>query len=196
MVTTPVINRVALAFASFNLAFAAFTSLLVLALKDLFRWTPAQTSGIFVVVGITLTVVQVVLIGRLVGQWGEYRVNRYGMGLVAAGILLIPLAQSFGPLAATLIVLSSMLLAVGAAFVLPTARSLVSGLVPPTEQGITLGSLASLTGMASAIGPIAAGWIYDQSTLACFLFEATFCLLGIVLLGRSPKRVVSGVVVP
>jgi MFS family permease len=196
LVTTPVINRVALAFASFNLAFAAFTSLLVLALKDLFRWTPAQTSGIFVVVGITLTVVQVVLIGRLVGQWGEYRVNRYGMGLVAAGILLIPLAQSFGPLAATLIVLSSMLLAVGAAFVLPTARSLVSGLVPPTEQGITLGSLASLTGMASAIGPIAAGWIYDQSTLACFLFEATFSLLGIVLLGRSPKRVVSGVVAP
>lgn len=196
LVRTPVINRVALAFASFNLAFAAFTSLLVLALKRQFDWTPTQTSGIFVVVGITLTLVQVGLIGRLVGRWGEYRVNRSGMALVATGILLIPAATVLGPLAATGIVLSAILLAIGAAFVLPTARSLVSGLVPASEQGITLGSLASLTGLASAIGPIAAGWIYDQSPLACFLFEALFCLLGMALLGRSPAAAVRAVAKP
>jgi MFS family permease len=49
-----------------------------------------------------------------------------------------------------------------------------------------LGSLASLTGIASAIGPIAAGWLYDKSTVACFLFEAGFAVLGMLLLGHTP----------
>jgi hypothetical protein len=51
---------------------------------------------------------------------------------------------------------------------------------------VVLGSLASLSGLANAIGPVAAGWIYDQSPLGCFLFQAGFALLGIVLLGRTP----------
>lgn len=187
LIKTPVINRVALGFAAYNLSFAAFTSLLVLSLKDLFNWSPAQTSGIFVVIGITLTTVQVAWIGGLVRRWGEYGINRSGMVLTAGSILLIPLAQQLPFLSASLIVASGLLLAVGAAFVLPTARSLVAGLVSPSEQGVTLGSLASLTGIASAIGPIAAGWIYDQSNVGCFLFEAAFALIGMGLLGRQQK---------
>ncbi len=188
LIRTPVINRVALGFAAYNLSFAAFTSLLVLSLKDLFNWSPGQTSGIFVVIGITLTTVQVAWIGGLVRRWGEYGINRSGMALTACSILLIPIAQQLPLLTSTLIVASSLLLAIGAAFVLPTARSLVAGLVSPSEQGVTLGSLASLTGIASAIGPIAAGWIYDQSNVGCFLFEAAFALIGMVLLGNQKQK--------
>lgn len=190
LITAPNLNRVALGFAAYNLSFAAFTSLLVLSLKDLFSWSAGQTSGIFVVVGITLTVVQVALIGGLVRRWGEYGVNRRGMALTALAILLIPAAKGLPPLTVTLIMVSSLLLAIGAAFVLPTARSLVSGLVSPGEQGIILGSLASLTGLASAIGPIAAGWIYDQSPVGCFVFEAAFALIGLVLVGRQPDPII------
>jgi MFS family permease len=188
LIRTPVINRVALGFAAYNLSFAAFTSLLVLSLKDLFNWSPGQTSGIFVVIGITLTTVQVAWIGGLVRRWGEYGINRSGMALTACSILLIPIAQQLPLLTSTLIVASSLLLAIGAAFVLPTARSLVAGLVSPSEQGVTLGSLASLTGIASTIGPIAAGWIYDQSNVGCFLFEAAFALIGMVLLGNQKQK--------
>jgi MFS family permease len=185
LVTAPKINRIALAFASFNLCFAAFTSLLVLSLKDLFGWNPGQTSGVLVVIGLTLTAVQVGMIGKLVKRWGEINVNRAGMALTACSVLLIPAAEVAGPFTATLILLSGVVLAIGAAFVLPTARSLVSGLVAPTEQGVVLGSLASLTGLASAIGPITAGWIYDKTSLGCFVFEAFFGLLGIILIGRD-----------
>jgi len=187
LVTQRVVNRISLAFAAFNLAFSAFTSLLVLALKDQFGWNPGQTSGLFVVVGVTLTYVQVAQIAKAVKRWGEWDVNRYGMGLVAVGVLTIPAAQLLGPWAASMIVLGGMLLATGAAFVIPTARSLVSGMVNQRSQGVTLGSLASLTGIASAAGPVLAGWIYDQSTLTCFLFEAGACVLGMVLLGTTPK---------
>ena len=189
LVTQRVVNRISLAFAAFNLAFSAFTSLLVLALKDQFGWNPGQTSGLFVVVGVTLTYVQVALIAKAVKRWGEWDVNRYGMGLVAAGVMTIPAAELLGPWAAAMIVLGGMLLATGAAFVIPTARSLVSGMVSQRSQGVTLGSLASLTGIASAAGPVIAGWIYDQSILVCFLFEAGACLLGMVLLGTTPPVV-------
>ena len=186
LVTQRVVNRISLAFAAFNLAFSAFTSLLVLALKDQFGWSAGQTSGLFVVVGVTLTYVQVALIAKAVRRWGEWEVNRYGMGLVAVGVMTIPAAQLLGPWSASLIVLGGILLASGAALVIPTARSLVSGMVSQRSQGVTLGSLASLTGIASAAGPVAAGWIYDQSTLTCFLFEAGACLIGMVLLGPTP----------
>ena len=186
LITAPVLNRVALGFSAYSLSFTAFTSLLVLTLKDLFDWSPAQTSGVLVVIGVTLTAVQVGLIGTMVKRWGEYGVNRSGMAFTAAAIMVIPLAKTLPSLSATLIVGSALLLAIGAAFVQPTASSLVSGLVSPTEQGVVLGSLASLSGLANAIGPVAAGWIYDQSPLGCFLFQAGFALLGIVLLGRTP----------
>jgi DHA1 family tetracycline resistance protein-like MFS transporter len=186
LVTRPVVNRISLAFAAFNLCFSAFTSLLVLALKDQFGWNPGQTSGLFVVVGVTLTYVQVALIAKAVRRLGEWEVNRYGMGLVAVGVMTIPAAQILGPWSASMILLGGVLLATGAAFVIPTARSLISGMVNQRSQGVTMGSLASLTGIASAAGPVAAGWIYDQSTLACFLFEAGACLLGVLLLGSPP----------
>ena len=194
LVTQRVVNRISLAFAAFNLAFSAFTSLLVLALKDQFGWNPGQTSGLFVVVGVTLTYVQVALIAKAVKRWGEWDVNRYGMGLVAVGVMTIPAAQLLGPWAASMIVVGGMLLATGAAFVIPTARSLVSGMVSQRSQGVTLGSLASLTGIASAAGPVLAGWIYDQSILTCFLFEAGACVLGMVLLGTTPASTEESVI--
>ena len=178
------LNSIALAFAAFNITFSAYISLLVLVLKQQFSWTPVQTSGLFVIVGISLTVAQLALIGRAVRVWGEFNVNRIGLLMCAIGILLLAVAGWAGPLQTTLIVLSGVVLAGGTAFVLPTARSLVSGLVSSDQQGAILGSLASLTGIASVIGPVTAGWLYDLNPLACFGFEALASLVGVMLLGR------------
>ena len=187
LVSQKTINRISIAFAAFNLAFSAFTNLLVLALKDQFGWAPTQVSIFFVVVGVTLTACQIGVIGWAVRHWGEWQINRTGMGLVAVGILCIPAGHLFAARAGISIMLGAVLLAIGAAFTVPTARSLVSSLVNDRQQGVTLGSLASLSGIASAAGPVIAGWIYDQSTLASFAFEAIICTLGIVLMGRAQK---------
>jgi len=107
------------------------------------------------------------------------------MLIAAAGALLLPFASLAGPLQATLIVLSGICIAIGTVFVLPTSRSLASSLVASNQQGATLGSLASLTGIASVIGPVAAGWIYDQSAAGCFIFQASACLIGAIILGNK-----------
>lgn len=182
------VNMLSLSFACFNFAFTAFTSLLVLNLKDSLGWTASQSSGIFVVVGITVTYVQVALIGRLVSRHGELNLNRAGLLLVALGIGLLPLARLSPLFGAVIVVGSALLISVGAALVIPTARSLVSSRVPDSEQGVMLGSLLALTGIASALGPIAAGFLYDRSPLASFLAQAVVCVIGMVLLRGVRSR--------
>ena len=176
------VNRLALSFACFNFAFSAFTSLLVLNLKDALGWSASQSGGIFVIVGITVTYVQVALIGKLVRRHGELALNRAGLVVVAAGIAVLPLAASLKMVGAVLVVASALLLSVGAALVIPTARSLVSSRVSESEQGVMLGSLLSLTGIASALGPVTAGLLYDRSPLASFLLQSLVCLAGVHLL--------------
>ena len=187
ILTTPVINRVALGFGAYSFAFSAFASFLVLALKDLFDWNSTQTSGLFVLLGITLTVAQLGFTGRAVKKFGEYSANRLGMIATAVALALIPAASFIKPLSATLIVLSAMLLAAGASFVQPTSRSLVSGLTPSEKQGVVLGSLTSITNLASCAGPIVAGFIYDKNPGGSFLTQATVILIGALILGSNPK---------
>ena len=105
--------------------------------------------------------------------------------------MLLPLAGISNLLTATLVVGSSIALAIGASLVLPTARSLVSGLVSSKEQGVQLASLASLSGIASCLGPIVAGWLYDIHPIASFSVEALACLGGWFLLNQQTKKSLS-----
>ncbi len=182
LLALPRVNQVALSFCCFNFAFSGFTTMLVLYLKDQFSWSASQSSGIFVIVGLTVTYVQVAQIGSLVRRHGETWLNRYGLVAVAAGIGLLPMAAWVGPAAAVVIVTAAVMLSVGSACVIPTARSLVSRLVEESRQGVMLGSLLALTGLASAIGPMLAGILYDVSPALCFLSQAAVCLGGVPLL--------------
>lgn len=68
------------------------------------------------------------------------------------------------------------------------ARSLVSSSAPPDQQGVILGSFASLAGVASVIGPIAGGFIYDLSAPVSFLLQALICLVGGRIVGFIPTQ--------
>lgn len=188
ILSKPELRSVSLSFALFNFSFAAFTSMLVLALKDLYGWSAGQTSGIFIIVGIVVTYTQVAVVGKLVNRWGENIVNKNGYLFVSFGIILLPLAGLSTQLTASFVVISSILLAFGASLVLPTARSLVSGLVSSKEQGVQLASLASLAGIAGSVGPIAGGWLYDITPNASFIAEAIACLIGWSLLNKNYRQ--------
>ena len=188
ILSRPDLRAVSLSFALFNFSFTAFTSLLVLALKDLYGWSAAQTSGIFIVVGVVVTYTQVAVVGKLVNRWSEGLVNQSGYLFVSGGILLLPIAGISEVVTATFVVASSIALAIGASLVLPTARSMVSGLVSSQEQGVQLASLASLSGTASCLGPIVAGWLYDITPIASFSVEAIACLMGWILLNQQKHR--------
>lgn len=188
LIRTPVIGRVSIGFSAYSLAFSGYVSLLVLALKDLFGWNSTQTSGLFVLLGVTLTVAQIGFTGKAVVRFGEYSVNRIGMIATTISLTLIPIAAAAKPLSSTLIVISAMLLAIGASFVQPTSRSLISGLTDSDKQGVVLGSLTSVTNLANSAGPILAGLIYDKNAYGSFFAQAGVIALGALLLSRNTDR--------
>jgi len=181
-------RSISIAFALFNLSFSGFTSLLVLSLKTSLGWQPLQVTGIFIVVGLTMTYVQIAWIGRLSARLGDLRLSQLGLYAVALGIALQPVAVQLPSLAAVLMVIAAILLATGAAFMVTAARSLVSSSAPPDQQGVILGSFASLAGVASVIGPIAGGFIYDLSAPVSFLLQALICLVGGRIVGFIPTQ--------
>lgn len=187
LIKTPIIGRVSIGFGAYSLAFSGYVSLLVLSLRDLFGWNSTQTSGLFVLLGLTLTVAQIGFTGKAVVRFGEYSVNRIGMIATSIALTLIPLAAVAKGLSSTLIVLSAMLLATGASFVQPTSRSLISGLTDRDKQGVVLGSLTSVTNLANSAGPILAGLIYDKSPYGSFLAQAGVIAIGALLLSRNPE---------
>jgi MFS family permease len=189
LLKNPHTQRAATAFGCFNLAFSAFASLLVLNLKDSLGWNAAQSSGIFVIVGITLTYIQVGVLGGLVERKGEAIVNRDGLLLVALGLGILPLAPLWPMASATVVVSAGILLAIGSGLTIPTARAMVSAGMQANEQGVSFGSLMALSGMASALGPVLGGLIYDQSTAAAFLLQAAICLGGAYILGAKPRLI-------
>ena len=65
--------------------------MLVLYLRNNFRWTEGMAGAAFLV-GVIAMVVQGGLIGPLVKRFGELRLTLTGLGLLTVGCLLVPLA--------------------------------------------------------------------------------------------------------
>ncbi|MCZ6785291.1 MAG: MFS transporter, partial [Proteobacteria bacterium] len=83
-------------------------------------------------------------------------------------VLLVPLA----------------LAAAGRAILQPSLLSLTSLTAPPESRGVVLGTFQSAASLARVVGPVAAGWLYDQTQAAPF-WLAGCVLAGVALLGRT-----------
>lgn len=79
------------AFFIFNFAFAGFTSVFVLFLNQRFGWGPSQAALVFVVIGITITVVQAGLIRKLIPRFREGNLTIVGLFLLGLGFSLTAL---------------------------------------------------------------------------------------------------------
>jgi MFS family permease len=95
-----------------------------------------MTMQLLVVVGVTATIVQGGLIGRLVKRFGEKSLLTVGMGLVALTLLLLPSTANF-PFYTLLILMAPM--AFGTGVINPSISSLLSRSVNKDEQGGILG---------------------------------------------------------
>ena len=156
----PRVRRLCGAFFCFFLAFSGFTAVLVLYFKQVFGWGPGLAGAAFLVVGVVATVVQGGLLGPLVRRCGEWRLSLAGLGFVAVGMGLVPLAR---PGQAAAIVFPALVcLALGTGLVTPSLRSLISRrLADDSGQGAALGSLQGLQSLGGFLGPPLAGVAYE-----------------------------------
>ncbi len=134
---------------------------------------------IFTYLGLVIILVQGGLIGRLNRRFGE-------QALAVAGAILLGLMMIATPLAPNLVVGVVVLgfLALGQGLLGPTLSSLLSQSRGATQQGTILGLGQSLASGARAIGPVAAGWLFDRD-IALPYFVGALLLLGAVWLLSS-----------
>lgn len=130
-----------------NLAQVSLPSIVVLYVSHRYGWTPGAIGLTLAMVGVALAVVQIGVVGRFVGRFGNRRALVTGLIFGALGLGIAGLANTSVGFWAGIPVIALWGLS-GAA-----GQGIMTRHVEASEQGQLQGANASLTGIAELIGP-------------------------------------------
>lgn len=169
----PLILTYAVIIFAFSQMEASFTWLA----HDQFRLSSTTIYGLFGYLGVVMALVQGGLIRRLAPRWGDKNLAVWGCFLMAVGLATIPLNSSLLWLVAT-----SGILAVGESLANPALISSISKGTHEFIQGQTMGVTQSLASLSRFIGPVTAGYLYQQhGALSPYLVSAGLMLVTLLL---------------
>ncbi len=139
----------------FTLAFTAMETVFPLFTQQAYGWMARENGYIFTYVGMIVVLTQGGLVGQIVRRIGERATMILGLGLLAVGLLLLPLGTALWALLVALALLSA-----GDGAVTPSSSALLSFAAPEDAQGATLGVAQGMAGLGRVIGPVTAGALY------------------------------------
>lgn len=158
-------------------SFTAVTALLALFFERRFDIGAQQMGVLFAIAGGVTVVVRGVALGRLVRRFGEIATVRTGALSLAGAFLLLPWVPSFGW--AMLIV---PLWAFGAGTLFPALATLTSFATDADSQGSILGGSQLIGGLGRVLGPIWAGFLFQQVAIGTPFHVAAAFATGALLL--------------
>jgi MFS family permease len=165
-------------------AFQGMTTVLALFLAAKFSAVTERTIGyFFVYVGLISVVTRALVLGKMVDLFGEAKLSRFGMVLLAVGLSTMPLSPTIPVLA-----ISVALVPLGMAFTFPCVTSLLSQVVPQHERGLYMGVQQTFGGMARVLGPIYAGLAYDYLGHGVPFYTAGLIVLFTITLGLGMEN--------
>ena len=123
------------------------------------------------------------ILGKMVDRFGEARLSRIGMVLLACGLGGMPLAGSIPTLA-----IAVALVPLGTAFTFPCVTGLLSQVVPQHERGLYMGVQQTFGGVARVVGPIYAGWAFDHLGPGVPFYTSAVIVLLTILLGLDMEN--------
>jgi MFS family permease len=121
-------------------------------------------------------VVRSLLLGRMVDAFGEARLSRLGLVLLAAGLACTGLATHGG-----MLLLGFTLMPLGTAFLFPCVSGLLSRVVPGNERGLYMGVQHTFGGASRVLFPVAAGLLMDRLGVG-----VPFWISGMLVLATLP----------
>lgn len=113
-----------------------------------FNWGPAMIGISLAVVGLLIAIVQGGLIRVIIPAWGQKNSLYTGLAFYSMGFFLLALATESWMMFAFLIPYCL------GGIAGPALQGIISGQVPPNEQGELQGALTSLMSVTSIIGPL------------------------------------------
>ncbi|HKO15168.1 MAG TPA: MFS transporter [Gemmatimonadaceae bacterium] len=182
-------------------AFNGVNAILALFLALRFGVT-AKTIGFFYTyIGVISVLTRAIILGRAVDRFGEARLSRAGLLLLAAGLAALPfmyplkdpqaVAQMLGGILPVELVallpylplaLAVALVPLGTAFTFPCVTALLSRVIPTRERGLYMGVQQTFGGVARVLFPVLAGYAFDRFTELPFLVCAGL-VAGTIYLG-------------
>lgn len=142
-----------------------------------FHWTPRLIGISLGVVGLVFAIVQGGLIRIIIPKLGQQRSVYFGLGLYALGFLLYAFATEGWMMYAFTVVYCL------GGIAGPALQGIMSGILPPNEQGELQGGFTSMMSAASIIGPPVMNGLFSYFTApgAPIYFPGAAMLLGAVL---------------
>lgn len=158
-------------------AFSAITAILPLFLADQFGVGEKNVWIFFTYIGVISVVTRAAFLGRMVEHFGEVRLSRIGLILLAAGLAAYPFVHDYVLLAVVVAMVP-----LGTAFTFPCVTSLLSRMISSNERGLYMGVQQTFGGLSRVVIPLWAGFSYDHFGRAVpFLTSAVLVLFSLAL---------------
>ena len=159
-------------------AFSGLMAILALFLADRFGVGKDRIWIFYTYVGVISVVTRAGILGRMVDRYGEARLSRIGLALLATGLMTLPLARGYAMLA-----LAVALIPLGTAFTFPCVTSMLSRVIPSAERGLYMGVQQTFGGLSRVIVPLWAGFSYDHFGKAVPLYTSAALVLATIFIG-------------
>ena len=181
-------------------AFQGVTSMLALYLSKRFGVTETSIGFFFAYTGVISVLTRALILGRMVDKYGEVRLSRFGLTLLATGLAAMAFTQpisdparvaamlgGFLPAGAVAVLpylplaLAVALLPLGTAFTFPCVTAMLSHVIPSRERGLYMGVQQTFGGTARVIFPVVFGVLFDWALPLPFLLSASLVVFTIYL---------------
>lgn len=150
------LRRLFLMRAFFALAFASYTSTIVLLLKQSLFLSPERIGTVFLIIGSFFIVNQTVITKRLSDRYGALKTFYLGQLLFGIGLVLLVFVRELWQLYPVIYITN-----LGFSSSFPTFRTVITNIAPENRQGFITGLDESVLAGASAVAPLAASIIYS-----------------------------------
>lgn len=168
-----------------SLAMSGMEATLILFMGEKFHWDVKQVSFGFAYIGIIIVFTQGFLVRRLLPKWGERKVMRLGILLLALGITGIAIAPNIGLMAVTMTLLS-----LGNGLTNPATLGSISVLTDAKEQGVAMGVTQSMASLGRILGPAIGGALYGSLAItAPFWTSGALAFIGFVIVVINYKLI-------
>ena len=157
------------------------TTVVSIALPSVAADLGAGSTGLtWVVNGYTLTLAALVLLGGSLGdRYGRRRIFLIGVGCFAGASALCGLAPDV-----TVLVAARAVQGIGGALLVPTALAILQASFAPEHRARAIGAWSGLTGVASAVGPFAGGWLVQTTSWRWVFLVNLPVALAVALIAR------------
>ncbi len=164
-------------------AFQGTFSVLALFLDYRFGVTAATIGYYYAYIGALSVLVRAVILGKMVDTYGEAKLSRWGLVLLAIGLTGLALSHDYVTLA-----LSVGLLPLGTAFTFPCVTALLSRVTSSGERGLYMGVQQTYGGISRVAFPLLLGFAFDKIAKPAPFLMSALLVLGTLLLGRHLEK--------